>query len=239
MKLKQLYYQIVKELRESLKQTDLSPDFLMKPVTDHYNITLPKKQIPRELPEEQLLLLKKSVSKCEKCQLSLKRTNTVFGFGPSNADIMFIGEGPGKQEDLSGDVFVGPAGQLLTKIIENGIKIPRKDVYITNIVKCRPPNNRNPQPNEVYQCINFLYEEIKLIQPKLIILLGAVALKNLLPAYPSITRYHGQELTLMLNNNSYPVIPIYHPSYLLRFPEKKRETWEDVKTIIAKVASFS
>jgi len=187
---------------------------------------------------ERLLITKKRVNSCKNCNLHLKKNNYVFGEGSLNADIMFIGEGPGEQEDRVGIPFIGPAGNLLTSIIENGMKINRKDVYITNIVKCRPPGNRNPLDIEISNCINYLYEEIKIVNPKIIVALGSVALRSLLPHYSGITKHRGVLLTLVLDNGSkYSLIPTFHPSYLLRGSEneqrrKKQQVWQDIKKVM-------
>ena len=163
--------------------------------------------------------------RCSACRLAAKRTNMVFGEGNENADIMFIGEGPGEDEDLSGRPFVGKAGQLLTKIIENGMKIPRSQVYIANIVKCRPPANRDPMPDEAQCCIGFLKEQIKIVNPKVLILLGKVAMKNLLGIESSMSK--ARETTYEYEGRK--VFVTYHPSALLRNEAYKRPVWEDIK----------
>ena len=163
--------------------------------------------------------------RCSACRLGAKRTKLVFGEGNPDADIMFIGEGPGEDEDLSGRPFVGKAGQLLTKIIENGMKIPREQVYIANIVKCRPPANRDPMPDEAQCCIGFLKEQIKIVNPKVLILLGKVAMKNLLGIDGSMTK--AREATY--EYEGIKVFVTYHPSALLRNESYKRPVWEDIK----------
>ena len=169
--------------------------------------------------------LRKKAEKCAACRLAAKRTNMVFGEGNPDADIMFVGEGPGEDEDLSGRPFVGKAGQLLTKIIENGMKIPRSEVYIANIVKCRPPANRDPMPDEAQCCIGFLKEQISAVKPKILILLGKVAMKYLLGLDGAITkaRESGYEY------DGIKVFVTYHPSALLRNEAYKRPVWEDIK----------
>ena len=163
--------------------------------------------------------------RCSACRLAAKRTNMVFGEGNPDADIMFIGEGPGEDEDLSGRPFVGKAGQLLTKIIENGMKIPREQVYIANIVKCRPPANRDPMPDEAQCCIGFLKEQISIVKPKVLILLGKVAMKNLLGIESSMSK--ARETTY--EYEGIKVFVTYHPSALLRNEAYKRPVWEDIK----------
>ncbi|MBP5407198.1 uracil-DNA glycosylase [bacterium] len=169
--------------------------------------------------------LRIKAEKCSACRLAAKRTKTVFGEGNPNAEIMFVGEGPGEDEDLSGRPFVGRAGQLLTKIIENGMKIPRGQVYIANIVKCRPPANRDPMPDEAQCCIGFLKEQISIVKPKVLILLGKVAMKNLLGLEGAITR--ARESTY--EYDGIRVFVTYHPSALLRNESYKRPVWEDIK----------
>ncbi len=172
--------------------------------------------------------LKNEVSKCQKCRLGTTRKNSVFGEGNLEAQIMFIGEGPGEDEDNSGRPFIGKAGQLLTKIIENGMKIPRESVYIANIVKCRPPSNRDPLPDEASACIGYLQKQIETINPKVIILLGKVAAKHLLGLEDTITK--AREKTYSYNNIK--VFITYHPSALLRNENYKRPVWEDIKKVL-------
>jgi len=163
---------------------------------------------------------------CKLCTLYSGRKNIVFGEGNPNATLMFIGEGPGRDEDIQGRPFVGAAGQLLTKIIE-AIKLKREDVYIANIVKCRPPGNRDPQPDEVIACRPFLEEQIEIIKPQIICLLGRHAAKALLGDHVSITRIRGK----FVDWEGIKIMPTFHPSYLLRNPEAKRPVWEDMKLI--------
>ena len=179
--------------------------------------------VDESLPPLERLRLK--TLRCSACRLAAKRTKTVFGEGNPDADIMFVGEGPGEDEDLSGRPFVGKAGQLLTKIIENGMKIPREKVYIANIVKCRPPANRDPMPDEAQCCIGFLKEQIKIVKPKILILLGKVAMKYLLGLEGAITK--ARESTY--EYEGIKVFVTYHPSALLRNESYKRPVWEDIK----------
>ncbi len=178
--------------------------------------------------------LEKLVSPCTRCRLSATRTNLVFGEGNPDAKLMFIGEGPGSDEDLSGRPFVGKAGMLLTKIIENGLKLSREDVYIANIVKCRPPHNRDPRPDEAKMCIGYLKRQIELVSPDVIVLLGRVAMKNLLGLETSISKARNMDL----DYNGIPVFVTYHPSALLRNDTYKRPTWEDMKKVIRKLDLF-
>lgn len=172
--------------------------------------------------------IKRDVSKCLKCRLGATRNNVVFGEGRIDADIMFVGEGPGEDEDMTGRPFVGKAGQLLTKIIESGMKMPREEVYIANIVKCRPPSNRDPLPDEAAECIGYLKKQIELVDPKVIIILGKVAAKYLLGIETPIAR--AREETY--NYGSAKVFVTYHPSALLRNESYKRPVWEDIKKVL-------
>jgi uracil-DNA glycosylase family 4 len=164
---------------------------------------------------------------CSRCKLhTLGRTQVVFGVGNPNADLMFVGEAPGADEDIQGEPFVGRAGQLLTKIIE-AIGLTREDVYIANVIKCRPPGNRNPEPDEVAQCQPFLFRQIDTVRPKVIVALGKFAAQCLLRTNDPITRIRGREFTY----RDAILIPTYHPAYLLRTPSAKREVWEDMKRV--------
>ena len=166
---------------------------------------------------------------CDRCKLhTLGRRQVVFGVGNPNADLMFVGEAPGADEDIQGEPFVGKAGQLLTKIIE-AIGLTRDDVYIANVIKCRPPNNRNPEPDEVEQCEPFLFRQVDVIKPKVIVALGKFAAQCLLKTETPISRLRGQEFTY----REAILIPTFHPAYLLRNPSSKREVWEDMKKVRA------
>jgi DNA polymerase len=166
---------------------------------------------------------------CSRCKLhTLGRRQVVFGVGNPNADLMFVGEAPGADEDVQGEPFVGRAGQLLTKIIE-AIELKREDVYIANVIKCRPPGNRNPEPDEVEQCEPFLFRQIDVIKPRVIVALGKFAAQCLLKTDAPITRIRGREFTY----RDAVLIPTYHPAYLLRNPSAKREVWEDMKKVRA------
>jgi uracil-DNA glycosylase family 4 len=169
------------------------------------------------------------VAKCSKCPLHTGRTNTVFGEGNPNADLMFIGEGPGADEDRTGRPFVGRAGQLLTKMIA-AMQFAREDVYIANIIKCRPPGNRNPEDEEAIACLPYLKRQIELIQPKCIVLLGGVALQHLL-GIKGIMTNRGKWQSYM----DIPTLPTYHPSFLLRSPNRKKEVWQDLQDVMRKL----
>jgi DNA polymerase len=164
---------------------------------------------------------------CSRCKLhTLGRKQVVFGVGNPNADLMFVGEAPGADEDIQGEPFVGRAGQLLTKIIE-AIGLTRDEVYIANVIKCRPPGNRNPEPDEVEQCQPFLFRQIDTVKPKVVVALGKFAAQCLLRTTDPITRIRGREFTY----RDAILMPTYHPAYLLRTPSAKREVWEDMKRV--------
>jgi DNA polymerase len=164
---------------------------------------------------------------CQRCKLhTFGRKQVVFGVGNPDADLMFVGEAPGADEDEQGEPFVGRAGQLLTKIIE-AIGLQRRDVYIANIIKCRPPGNRNPEPDEVDQCEPFLFRQVEAVKPKVIVALGKFAAQSLLRTTDPITRLRGRSF----NYRGATLIPTFHPAYLLRNPSAKREVWEDMKKV--------
>ncbi len=168
---------------------------------------------------------------CVKCRaLARDRTHVVFGVGNPRAELMFIGEAPGADEDAQGEPFVGRAGQLLTKIIE-AMGFERREVYIANVLKCRPPENRPPEPDEVAHCLPYLLRQIELIQPRVIVALGATALKALLEVNLGITKMRGNWYTF----RDIPIMPTFHPAYLLRNPAAKKEVWADMKAVLAKL----
>ena len=172
--------------------------------------------------------LRAAIGDCRLCKLCAGRTNLVFGVGNSQAKLMFVGEGPGRDEDLQGEPFVGRAGQLLTDIITKGMGLRREDVYIANVVKCRPPENRNPEPDEVAACEPFLKKQIDIIGPEIIVGLGKFAVQTLLQSKVPISRLRG-------NWHSYhgiKLMPTFHPAYLLRNPADKKLVWEDIKKVI-------
>lgn len=175
-------------------------------------------------------LLKQEIEVCVKCDLCKTRNKVVFGEGFRNAKIMCIGEGPGYYEDQQGRPFVGKSGQLLDKILEVCGFSRKEHVFIGNIVKCRPPNNRDPLPEERETCIPYLYQQIELIDPKIIILLGATALKGLIDPNAKITKVRGE----WMEWNNRLVMPTFHPSALLRNENLKRPTWEDFKKVVSK-----
>ncbi len=171
--------------------------------------------------------LSEEIRRCTRCSLHVRRKNAVPGKGSANADIMFIGEGPGELEDIKGEPFVGKAGQLLTRML-TAISLTREEVYITNIVKCRPPNNRAPLPEEVDACFPYLERQIELISPLILCCLGGPAANALLASDLGISKLRGT----IHQYRDYPVIPTYHPAAVLRFPEKyKRHVWNDLKML--------
>ena len=183
-------------------------------------------------PADALAAVREDLGDCTRCKLhGLGRRQIVFGVGDPNADLMFVGEAPGADEDIRGEPFVGRAGQLLTKIIE-AIGLRREDVYIANVIKCRPPGNRNPEPDEVEQCEPFLFRQIDTIKPKVIVALGKFAAQSLLRTTDPITRLRGREYKY----RNGILMPTYHPAYLLRTPSAKREVWEDMKRVRAILA---
>jgi DNA polymerase len=192
-----------------------------------YHQALGLETFPRSTPFfETLAAVREELGDCHRCRLSKERQNIVFGEGNEKARLVFVGEGPGYEEDACGRPFVGKAGQLLTRIIA-AIGMTRGEVYITNVVKCHPPQNRAPTPDEIACCYPFLAKQLHIIQPRVICTLGNAAAQTLLKTDAGITtirgRFHSWEGTT--------VMPTFHPAYLLRNPERKRESWEDMKAI--------
>jgi DNA polymerase len=175
---------------------------------------------------ESLAAIRQDLGECTRCRLSQGRRTIVFGAGNPRAALMFVGEGPGFEEDLQGLPFVGPAGELLTRIIQ-AIELSRDEVYIANIVKCRPPNNREPEPDEIATCRPFLERQIRAIRPRVICSLGRVATQALLATSRGINELRGK----IYSWEDVRIVPTYHPAYLLRNPGDKRKTWEDVKLV--------
>jgi len=178
-----------------------------------------------------LASVREELGECTRCKLSKGRNAIVFGEGSPEAKLVFIGEGPGKEEDQQGRPFVGAAGQLLTDIIVKGMQLKREDVYICNIVKCRPPENRNPEPDEIEACEPFLIKQLQAIRPQFIVALGNVAVKTLLKTKTGITSLRGTWQTYQ----GIPLMPTFHPAYLLRTPGDKKLVWEDIKKVMAEM----
>jgi len=172
--------------------------------------------------------LRDYIGDCTRCKLYRGRKKLVFGEGSRKARLVFVGEAPGREEDIEGRPFVGEAGKLLTKIIESGMGIGRKDVYICNVIKCRPPNNRDPEKDEIETCLPFLEEQIRIINPEVICALGRIAAKELSGRDFHMTKERGQ----WFSYSDIPVMPTFHPAYLLRNPSAKRQVWEDAKKIM-------
>jgi DNA polymerase len=171
--------------------------------------------------------LRAAAMACTRCSLCHTRTTVVFGEGDPGAELMFVGEAPGHDEDLQGRPFVGRAGQLLTQMIE-AMGLAREQVYICNVLKCRPPENRTPAPDEVERCEPFLLRQIELVRPRIICALGTHALRSLTGYTGGMTKVRGRPMELL----QWTVVPTFHPAYLLRNPAAKREAWEDLKTVL-------
>lgn len=178
-----------------------------------------------------LLGVREELADCARCKLGPGRTTLVFGVGNPNADLVFVGEGPGADEDTEGEPFVGRAGQLLTKMIE-AMGYRRGDVYIANVVKCRPPNNRNPEPDEILACEQFLRAQLAAIRPKVIVALGKFAAQTLLRDTTPITRLRGR----WFEYEGVRLMPTFHPAYLLRSPDEKKKAWEDLKLVMGELS---
>ncbi len=178
-------------------------------------------------PADALAALRTDIGECTRCKLhALGRRQIVFGVGNPTASLMFIGEAPGADEDIQGEPFVGRAGQLLTRIVE-AIGLTREDVYIANVIKCRPPQNRNPEQDEVETCEPFLFQQVDVIKPKVIVALGTFAARALLRTLDPISRLRGR----VYEYRGAKLVPTFHPAYLLRSPASKREVWEDMKLV--------
>ena len=181
-----------------------------------------------EDPAAALAAIREEMGDCQRCRLAGGRKTIVFGQGNPHAELMFVGEAPGSEEDQQGLAFVGRAGQLLTDIIEKGLKMRRADVWIGNILKCRPPQNRNPEPDEVLACQPFLEAQIRAIRPRVLVGLGKFGAHWLLKTAEPITRLRGR----VGEYEGIPVMPTYHPAYLLRNPAGKKDVWEDMKVVL-------
>ncbi len=187
--------------------------------------------LPETIPSGATLdTIRADLGDCQRCKLAAGRTTIVFGEGAAHAPVVFVGEGPGADEDATGRPFVGRAGQLLDKIIA-AMGLRREEVYICNVVKCRPPENRTPEPDEVAACVGFLHRQLAVIRPRVIVALGASAASALLgePKLGGISKIRGR----FQDYRGIPLMPTFHPAYLLRAPDKKREVWEDIKQVMA------
>jgi len=195
----------------------------------------PKNSSEKQAHIDSLEDLRAFIGDCKRCKLWRGRSNLVFGEGSPNARLVFVGEGPGHEEDQEGRPFVGEAGKMLTRIIENAMGLKRKDVYICNVVKCRPPNNRDPERDEIDSCIPFLREQIRMIKPEVICVLGRIACNELIGRDLKITQVRGKWHAYM----DIPVMPTYHPAYILRNPKRERQlkgqVWDDIRAIMARL----
>jgi uracil-DNA glycosylase len=184
----------------------------------------------KTVANDSLLKIREDIGDCQRCRLGKTRTHIVFADGNPKAELVFVGEGPGADEDASGVPFVGRAGKLLTQMIE-AMGLQRKDVYICNVVKCRPPGNRPPEPDEVTTCSPFLVRQLEVINPKVIVALGATAAKTLLETETGISKFRGQ----WLDFRGKKLMATYHPAYLLRNPPAKGEVWKDLQKVMAEL----
>jgi uracil-DNA glycosylase len=183
-----------------------------------------------KVQDDSLLKIREDLGDCTRCELHKKRNKLVFGDGSAKAQLLFVGEGPGADEDAQGLPFVGRAGRLLTQMIE-AMGLQRKDVYICNVVKCRPPENRTPEPDEVQTCSPYLLRQIDTIDPKVIVCLGAVAAKTLLQTTRGISQYRGE----WQEWRGRKLLATYHPAYLLRNPPAKADVWKDLQKVMAEL----
>jgi DNA polymerase len=218
--------------REGVTDADVSPTTLAE--LGKKPVARPARRVaaaPRQATGTTLAALESQVRTCVQCQeLARARTNVVFGTGDPHAELMFVGEAPGRDEDLEGEPFVGRAGELLTKIIQ-AMGFKRHEVYIANVLKCRPPENRVPLPDEVTNCRPYLQGQIEVINPKVIVALGATAVRSLLDMETGISKLRGRWHLF----HGVPVMPTFHPAYLLRNPAAKKEVWQDMQTVLAKL----
>ena len=226
----------MKETAKNLSEEYLS---ILRSVEDHLRYAqemglegFPEPKTPPPIRSEEktcqtLEEIQEWMGECQRCKLHSTRTHIVFGTGSSHPDLVFVGEGPGEDEDLQGKPFVGRAGQLLTKMIE-AMGLTREDVYIANIVKCRPPKNRNPEPDEIAACSPFLMAQLNVLKPKVICTLGSFASHTLLNTEEKISKLRGRFHVYQ----GMKVMPTFHPAYLLRNPAEKKTVWEDIQLIM-------
>jgi DNA polymerase len=227
----------LKNTLESSRDMGLEPPPISREVRHYLNEEAPKGAVQSIRPDQAGTLeeLRAHIGDCRRCKLHKGRKNLVFGEGSPQARLVFVGEGPGKDEDRVGRPFVGEAGELLTRIIERGMGLTREEVYICNVVKCRPPGNRDPERDEIEACIPFLREQITIIRPEVICALGRIASKELLGREIKITQERGRWHSFM----DIPLMPTYHPAYIVRNPSRERElkghVWEDVKKVMKRL----
>jgi len=210
-----------------LPESWFGPELVLSQANDISDLS--KSSLVDKRSEMSFLELEKEALECELCSLCQNRKSVVFGDGNIESPLIaFVGEGPGADEDLQGLPFVGKAGELLNNAIEKGLGLKRKDIYICNVVKCRPPENRTPLPNEVQACSPYLYRQLELIKPKVIVTLGQTAQQAISAKEIGITKLRGQ----WQEWRGVPVMPTYHPAYILRNPEAKKPFWEDLKEVM-------
>ncbi len=225
--------QLANELRLTLAAARSHFEALIDLGLENLNSNLPaENKGPQGLPanvvgQESLDAIRLDLGDCRRCGLAASRTKLVYGVGNSNARLVLVGEAPGREEDLRGEPFVGEAGRLLDRIL-HAMGMQREDVYICNVLKCRPPNNRDPLPEEVATCEAFLNRQVAAIRPQVIVGLGRFAVHSLLKTRVPISQLRGE----WQNYQGIPLMPTYHPAYLLRNPEGKREVWEDMKSVL-------
>jgi len=219
------------EVMEPVTSIEPGPDTALSETIQHKETEIITEGITEEtLPDFKTLEeIREFIGDCKRCKLCKGRTNLVFGVGNPDARLVFVGEGPGRDEDEQGEPFVGRAGKLLTDIIEKGMQLKRSDVYIANVVKCRPPKNRNPEPDEIAECEIFLKAQLRVIKPKLICTLGLFATQTLLKTKEGISKLRGN----VYEYEGIKLIPTFHPAYLLRDPSKKKLCWEDIQKLMA------
>lgn len=208
------------------------PPAVLQSQTDPHRDLTKEFSLPLSLSQ-----LRENLKNCELCKLCKGRTQVVFGTGDEKSSLMFVGEGPGAEEDRQGVPFVGRAGELLTKMIQ-AMGYTRDSVYIANVVKCRPPENRNPEPDEVQSCAPFLKTQIEMVKPKVIVALGTFAAQTLLGTEVGISKLRGQWGQLAITSSVHvQVMPTFHPAYLLRNPDMKKVVWEDLQTVMRRLAN--
>jgi len=215
------------ELREIVGQVRVYLERQQELGLDRTELRWPEAPVPAAAARPTLEQVRADLGECTRCKLHRHRTQIVFGVGNPKAGLIFVGEAPGADEDAQGEPFVGRAGQLLTKIIE-AMGMRREDVYICNIIKCRPPNNRTPEADEIVACQPFLLEQLRAIGPRFICALGGPAAQTLLQTKEAISRLRGK----FYDYHGIPLLPTFHPAFLLRNPSEKKTVWEDMKLLL-------
>ncbi len=209
-----------------------SPDGLPKAWLENQEIVAALTgERPKKDNQIDLKVVEEEAKSCTNCSLHSNRKNVVFGKGNLNPDLVFVGEGPSKEEDLKGEPFFGKASELLISAIEKGMKLKKEDIYLCNVVKCRPPENRAPTPDEAQACSGYLEKQLNSLNPKVIVALGNPAMKALTNSEDGITKVRGN----WLKWNDFDVMPTFHPAYILRNPDAKKDFWNDLKLVMAKL----